>query len=169
MATVRRSSQVKAQNVAGLVGSPEAHLRRCIAQYSPEIATLARGAIARMRKRLPAANRLVYDNYNALGIGFTPTESAHDAIFSIVLYPRRVSLFFLKAMRSNLSDPDGLLQGSGNLVRFIPLDSPAMIDSAPVRRLMAQALAGAREAMPRTGKGRLVIRSISTRHRSRRQ
>ena len=150
----------------GATGSPEAQLRGFIARFSPEIAALGRGALTRMRRRLPTATQVVYDNYNALGIGFAPAERA--VIFSIVLYPRRVSLFFMQAMKSGLSDPDNLLQGSGNLVRFIPLASPAMIDSAPVRRLMAQALKGAKVPLPRTGKGKLIIKAISAKQRPRR-
>ncbi|MGH8198917.1 MAG: hypothetical protein ACREVO_00890, partial [Steroidobacteraceae bacterium] len=121
-----------------------------------------------MRKRLPTAHRLVYDNYNACAIGFSPTERASDVIFSIALYPQRVSLFFLQAMKANLQDPQKLLQGSGSLVRFIPLDSPAQIESAAVQRLMNQALLAAKVPLSRTGKGKLIIKSISARQRPRR-
>ncbi len=40
-----------------------------------------------MRSYLPGATELVYDNYNALAIGFGPSERASEAIFSIALYP----------------------------------------------------------------------------------
>jgi hypothetical protein len=143
-------------------------LNRFIARYTPDIARLARGALARMRKRLPTAHQLVYDNYNACAVGFSPTERASDVIFSIALYPRRVSLFFLQAMKSNLQDPQKLLQGGGSLVRFIPLDSPAQIDSAAVQRLMEQALDAAKVPLSRTGKGKLIIKSVSARQRPRR-
>jgi ethanolamine utilization protein EutA (predicted chaperonin) len=148
--------------------SPASDLNRFIARYTPNIAKLARGSLARMRKRLPTAHQLVYDNYNACGIGFGPTERASDVIFSIVLYPRRVSLFFLQAMKSDLEDRQKLLQGSGSLVRFIPLESPSQIDSAAVQRLMKQALIAAKVPLSRTGKGKLIIKSVSARQRSRR-
>lgn len=148
--------------------TPKADLDRFIARYSPEIAALARAALAKMRKRLPAAHQLVYDNYNACAVGFSPTERASDVIFSIALYPRRVSLFFLQAKPSKLEDPDELLQGSGNVVRFIPLDSAAMLDSAPVKRLIAQALERAKVPLSATGKGKLIIKSISAKRRPRR-
>lgn len=147
---------------------PASDLNGFIARYTPNIGRLARGALARMRKRLPTAHQLVYDNYNACAIGFSPTERASDVIFSIALYPQRVSLFFLQAMKSNLQDPQKLLQGSGSLVRFIPLDSPAQIDSAAVQRLMKQALVAAKVPLSRTGKGKLIIKAISARQRPRR-
>ena len=74
----------------------EEQLGRFIAKFTPEIAALAESALAKMRKRFPTALQLVYDNYNALAIGFGPTERPSDAIFSIALYPKRVSLCFLQ-------------------------------------------------------------------------
>ena len=52
--------------------------------------------LKKMRARLPGAIQLVYDNYNALAIGFGPSERSSEAIFSIVLYPRYVTLFFCR-------------------------------------------------------------------------
>jgi hypothetical protein len=45
-----------------------------IAEYEPEIAALAEAALAALRARLPGAVEMVYDNYNALVIGFGPTS-----------------------------------------------------------------------------------------------
>jgi hypothetical protein len=47
----------------------QAQLHGFIAKYSPDVAKRGRAAIARMRKLLPAAQVLVYDNYNALAVG----------------------------------------------------------------------------------------------------
>jgi hypothetical protein len=69
---------------------------------------------------------------------------------------------------SDLQDTQQLLQGSGSVVRFIPLDSAAQIDSAPVQRLMKQALAAAKVPLNRTGRGKLIIKAISARQRPRR-
>jgi hypothetical protein len=52
--------------------SPEEQLDGFINKYSPEIAASARDILATMRKRLPGAVQMVYDNYNALVIGFVP-------------------------------------------------------------------------------------------------
>jgi hypothetical protein len=47
-----------------------------LARFDPPIVALVKGALNRMRKRLPGAVELVYDNFNALVIGFGPTERA---------------------------------------------------------------------------------------------
>ena len=46
-------------------------LERFMARFTDEVASVARGALKKLIKRLPAANRLVYDNYNALAIAFS--------------------------------------------------------------------------------------------------
>jgi hypothetical protein len=98
-------------------GVARGQLDRFIDKYSPEIRALARAVLARMRARLPGAVELVYDNYNALVIGFGPTERPSEAILSIVLYPRWVSLCFLNGAK--LPDPHKLLKGSGTKVRHL--------------------------------------------------
>ncbi len=137
-----------------------------IAKYSPDIQKQTRAALTKMRARLPGALVLVYDNYNALAIGFGPTERASDAVFSIAVFPRWVSLFFLKGAK--LEDPDGLLKGSGNRVRHIVLESAATLDDPDVRRLMTQAMASADPPFARRKATRIVIKSISPKQRPRR-
>jgi hypothetical protein len=60
--------------------SPAHQLKAFIAEYEPAVGAMVRSALATMRKRLPGAVELVYDNYNALAIAFGPTERASDAI-----------------------------------------------------------------------------------------
>ena len=144
--------------------SPAVQLGAFIAKFSPGVARVARAALAKMRKRLPGAVELVYDNYNALAIGFGPSERTSEIVFSIALYPRWVSLFFAEGAR--LADPDERLRGSGNQVRHVVLTEAEVLDEPVVKRLMAQALK--RAGTPMTGPRRLVIKSVSAKQRPRR-
>ena len=146
--------------------SPERQLARFIARYAPEIGALARVALAKMRARLPGAVELVYDNYNALAVGFGPTERASDAVFSIALFPRWVSLFFLRG--ANLPDPQKLLKGSGKQARHIVLEDATVVDRPDVRALMDRALERAARPLNAAAPNRIVIKSISARQRPRR-
>lgn len=76
--------------------TPRQQFELFLSRYTPEIQHTAKATLAKMRKRLPGSIELVYDNYNGLVVGFGPTERASDAIFSIVMYPRWVTLFFLQ-------------------------------------------------------------------------
>jgi hypothetical protein len=146
--------------------SSEKQLAGFIAKYTPEIAALAHAALAKMRARLPGAVELVYDNYNALAVGFGPSERTSEAVFSIALFPRWVSLFFLHG--ADLPDPGKLLQGNGKVARHIVLDDADALDQPGVRALMDQALARAARPLDATSSGRIVIKSISAKQRPRR-
>jgi hypothetical protein len=144
----------------------EQQLVSFIDQYTPEIASLARAIRARMRELYPTALELVYDNYNALAIGYGPTEKSSEAIFSIALFPRWVSLFFLQA--AGLPDPDKVLRGSGSVARHIVLPSADALSMESIQALMREAEARAKVAFNPNGTHRLIIKSISEKRKPRR-
>jgi len=76
-----------------------------------------------------------------------------------------VSLFFLQA--KGLRDPDGLLQGSGRVVRHLVLQRPDDLDLPAVRDLMEQALESAKVGLDPKAPRRLVIKSVSAKQRPR--
>jgi hypothetical protein len=108
----------------------------------------------------------VYDNYNALVVGFGPSERASEAIVSIALYPRWVTLFFLHG--AGLADPKGLLKGSGHRVRHVVLSDVTVLDRPPVRALIRQALAAGPRPIDPRARRRMVIRAVSAKQRPRR-
>jgi hypothetical protein len=146
--------------------SPKEQLDAFIDRFTPDVAKMARKAIAKMRKLTPGSLELVYDNYNALAIGFSPTERAGDGIFSIALFPPHVSLFFLQG--AELPDPTRRLRGRGNVVRHIVLEDMAIFDEPDVRTLILLALARSKVALDPNQKRRLIIKSISAKQRPRR-
>ncbi len=147
-------------------GSPKQQLDSFLAKFTPEMASSARRALVQMRKRLPNAIEMVYDNYNALVIGFSPNERPSDAIFSIVLFPRKMALCFLQGAK--LPDPHKRLKGSGNVVRNVTLDDLSVLDDPQIRALMNEALLRAKVRMDPKQKRKLIIRSISAKQRPRR-
>ena len=106
--------------------SPENQLAGFIGKYTPEIGAVARAVLDKMRARLPGAIELVYDTYHAHAIAFSPTERVADVILSITLYPKWVSLFFMRG--AHLPDPQKLLKGSGKTVRHVVLADAADLD-----------------------------------------
>lgn len=141
-------------------------LDKMMEKFEPGIARLAKKALAKMRKFTPGAVEAVYDNFNALAIGFMPGERPSEAVFSIVLYPNCVNLFFLQG--KNLPDPAKRLRGSGNLVRSIRLKSATTLDEPEIRELINVALYRAKVPFNPKQKRRLAIRAISKKQRPRR-
>jgi hypothetical protein len=156
---------VQRARMAGM--SAKQSLDGFLTRYDPAIAKTAREALKSMRKMLPGAMELVYDNYNALGIGFSASERASNVVLSLVLYPRWVSLFFFQG--ASLRDPAKRLKGAGSRIRHIVLEAGAATLAEPaVQDLIRQALAKADPPMPGSGRGRIIIKSISARQRPRR-
>jgi hypothetical protein len=155
------------RNTSTLKERPAARqLADFLGKFDPKIAALAKGALSRLRRRLPGAFELVYDNYNALAIAFSPTETSSAAVFSIAVYPRWVSLFFAQGAR--LRDPRSLLKGSGNQMRHIIVASPDDIHRPDVEALISEALTLAGATMDASGRRRLIIKSIAAKQRPRR-
>jgi hypothetical protein len=146
--------------------SPESQLEEFFAKYTPEIAGLGKASLLKMRKLLPGAVEMVYDNYNALVIGFAGGERPSEAMLSIALYPRWVNLYFLHG--KGLRDPAKLLQGRGNQVRFIRIASAGMFDEPCLIDLLHEALERAAAPIDPTAKRRVVIRAMAEKQRPRR-
>jgi hypothetical protein len=146
--------------------SPAKQVAGFIAKFDPAIARLVRAARSELRRRYPTAIELVYDNYNALAIGYSPTEKTSDVYFSLAVYARGVNLYFMYGR--SLPDPDKLLQGNGNQGAFIRIDDLATLDKPAVKALMAAAIKESRQPLPRNSKGYAVVKSVSTKQRPRR-
>jgi hypothetical protein len=156
---------------AGAQADSQSQLDSFLAKYDPEVTAFARRTLAKMRKLVPGAIEMVYDNYNWLVIGFSPTERPSEAIFSIVLPPGRVTLCFLQG--AGLPDPAKRLQGSGNVVRNIRLydagePDAKVLDDPEVLALINVALNRAKVPMPAGERRKLIVRSISAKQRPRR-
>jgi hypothetical protein len=144
----------------------QAQLESFIDKLTPEMAALTRALYARMQARLPGATILVYDNYNALAIGFAAGERVKDVVLSLAVYPRWVSLFFMQGRW--LDDPHGLLKGSGSQVRHVAAITEAALDDPRIDALIEEALDKADRPIDPAGAPALIVKSISAKQRPRR-
>jgi hypothetical protein len=146
--------------------SPAKQVAGFIAKFDPSVAKLTRSARSVLRKRFPTAIELVYDNYNALAIGYSSTERTSDVLFSLAVYARGVNLYFMYGR--SLPDPDKLLQGSGNQGAFVRLDDVSLLDEPGVKALIAAAVKHAEPPLPARGRGYTIVKSVSAKQRPRR-
>jgi len=137
-----------------------------VAKYTPEIILAIQASRQRMHALFPRGFELVYDNYNALVFGFSPSERSSGAFISLAAYPRWVTLFFLHG--ASLNDPEKLLRGTGGQVRSIRLAAPEDIDGPPVKALIKQAMEPVAAALAGAPVLSAVIKSISAKQRPRR-
>jgi hypothetical protein len=147
--------------------SPTEQLGGFVNKYDPAVAKLARSLRAAMRKRLPTANELVYDNYQFLAIGYSSTEKASDTIVSLAVSPKGVALCFYYGAK--LPDPAKILYGGGNQVRFARLESAATLAKPALATLIRVAAERGKVPLPKGTRGKLIIKSISAKQRPRRK
>src|SRR5256885_7872655 len=156
----------KTQTHLGTV-TPEGQLRAFLQKFGPDDQRLIRAVRSAVRKWFPTANELVWDNYNFFVIGYSPTERPSDSIVSIAARANGVGLCFIQG--AALPDPKKVLLGSGSQTRFIRLESAGVLARPEVEALVTAAVAGAKPSLAATGRGKLIIRSVSAKQRPRRK
>jgi len=150
-----------------LATDAEEQLQSFIDKFEPKHQALIRAVRKALRKQLPTANELVWDNYNFFVIGYCPTERPSDSYFSIAAAANGVGLAFYRG--ADLPDPQHVLLGSGSQNRFVRLESAKTLDRPEIAALMNAAIAQGRAPLPATGGGKLIIRSISAKQKPRRK
>ena len=146
--------------------SPAGQIAGFIEKFDPKVAKLIRLLRAAVRKRLPTAFELVYDNYNFLVFGFATTERASDCVVSLAADGHGVTLFFYWGAK--LPDPQKILQGGGKQVRSIRVEGPATLKRPEVEALLQAAVDYAKNPLPASGRGSTIVKLISAKQRPRR-
>jgi len=118
------------------------------ARYTPDIEEQIHAAHAIMSSMLPGALEIVYDNYNALVIGFGASDRMADFVFSIAAYPRYLTLFFAHGV--DLENTKGLLQDIQELMTAA-LERATPIDASKPNRLIIKSVSA--KQRPRRPKG----------------
>jgi hypothetical protein len=138
-----------------------------IAKFEPKTQALIRSVRRALRRRLPTANELVWDNYNFFVIGYSATERPSDSVVSLAAASNGVGLSFYRG--ATLPDPKGILLGEGKQNRFLRLDSAKVVDRPEVEALIAAAVRQNTAPFREKGKGELIIRSVSKKQRPRKK
>lgn len=95
----------------------------------------------------PGANELLYHTH-ALTSLYSVTKKMTDGFCMIPIYTNHLNLGFTKG--TLLPDPEGLLQGTGKLIRHIPITSNADYRNSPVRKMIRAAMELALEDLDKT-------------------
>lgn len=143
----------------------EAELRRLVGKYAPAHRRLVTATRRCLRQRLPTAHEVVYEYNGFFVISLSPNEHGYAGVFAIRTSADGVSLYFNQGRK--LPDPEKLLQGSGKLVRSIPLEGASTLARPAVARLIDEAIARNPVPFAASGRGPVTIRSVSVKKRIR--
>lgn len=137
-----------------------------INKFDPKVAKVIRACRTEMRKLLPTALELIYDNYNFFVIGYSTTERASDCILSIAAASNGVILSFYNG--ASLPDPNKILLGEGKQNRFIRLPTAKTLKSPQMLALIKTAVKQAKTPLQKES-GYTIVKSISAKQRPRRK
>lgn len=113
--------------------------------------------------RYPQCNELIYDNYNAVAFGWSPTEKLGDTFCSIAVYNNK-DVHFGFYWGSKIDDPEKKLLGKGNQYRYIKLKNRDDFPEEYITRLVACAYAYSLSQLKKEAvilEGKTIVKSIS--------
>jgi hypothetical protein len=116
----------------------------------------------------PESNELIYDNYNALAVGWSPSDKVGDTFCSFAVGRSTHNVHFGFYWGSKIPDPKKILLGEGNQYRYIIVDDVNKFPKAYIKKLMKEAyiysfLKTKDQSLPI--KGKTILKSISAKKR----
>jgi hypothetical protein len=87
----------------------------------------------------PNANELIYDNYNALAFGWSPTDRLGHTFCSIAVGRSSNNIHFGFYWGSQISDPEKRLLGKGNQYRYILVKDRKTFPKNYMKKLLKEA------------------------------
>ena len=116
----------------------------------------------------PQTNELIYDNYNAVAFGWSPTDRLGHTFCSIAVGRSSKNVHFGFYWGSELSDPDNILLGEGNQYRYILVTDIKKFPRTYIKKLVQQAyvnLLAKVKDKKQIMQGQTIVKSISIKKR----
>lgn len=89
----------------------------------------------------PDCNELIYDNYNAVAFGWSPSDKVGDTFCNIAVGRSSKNIHFGFYWGSKIADPDKILLGKGNQYRYILVKSIKDFPKTYIKKLLKEAYA----------------------------
>lgn len=87
----------------------------------------------------PQANELIFDNYDNIILGWSPTEKVGHASCAVAVDRSNNNVYFGFYNGAELADPEKLLMGNGKRYRYIQIDDIDDFPKAYITRLLNEA------------------------------
>ena len=89
--------------------------------------------------KYPQSNELIYDDYNALAFGWSPTDRVGHTFCSIAVGRTSKNVHFGFYWGNELTDPDKILLGQGNQYRYILVTDKSGFPKSYIFKLVEEA------------------------------
>jgi len=113
----------------------------------------------------PKTNELIYDNYNAVAFGWSPTDRVGHTFCSIAVGRSSKNVHFGFYWGNEIADPKKILLGQGNQYRYILVPSKEDFPKTYITKLVKEAYANslAKVKDPKQlMQGKTMTKSVST-------
>ena len=117
----------------------------------------------------PQANELIYDNYNAVSLGWSLTDKVGHNICSVVIYRANQNVHFGFYWGNELSDPEHILLGEGKQYRYILVPDKKKFPKTYMKQLVNESYANSLSKIKDQKQiihGQTIIKSVSEKKRS---
>ncbi len=118
--------------------------------------------------KYPKANELIYDNYNAVAFGWSPTDKLGHVFCSIAVYRTNNNIHFGFYWGSQIKDPEKRLLGSGHQYRYILVKNKKDFPKAYIEKLMQEAFVNSMAKVKdpkQIIQGKTITKSVSPKKR----
>jgi hypothetical protein len=116
---------------------PTPDLIKFLRPFPEAVKATALGLRSFVLSQVPMSYELIYDNYNALAIGYSVSERVGDVFCSIAVYSKYVNLGLNRG--AEIPDPESRFAGSGKLYRYLTVRSREDFPHDYVKRLLKRA------------------------------
>jgi hypothetical protein len=116
----------------------------------------------------PQTNELIYDNYNALAFGWSPTGRVGHTFCSVAVGRSGRNVHFGFYWGSELSDPKKMLLGEGNQYRYILVKNKEDFPKGYITKLVKEAYGNSLAKVKdknQLRQGATIVKSISIKKR----
>ena len=116
----------------------------------------------------PQANELIYDNYNAVAFGWSPTDRLGHTFCSIAVGRSSNNIHFGFYWGNELADPDNILLGQGNQYRYILVTDKKKFPKTYIKKLLKEAYSNSLAKVKdqkQIMNGQTIVKSISDKKR----
>ena len=137
-------------------------LQKFMEPFSDNIRSTALWLRAFVWDLYPDCNELIYDNYNALAFGWSPTDRLGHTFCSIAVMERYLHFGFYWG--SQIADPGKKLVGNGKQYRYIKISDRKDFPVAYIKKLLKEAYANSLAKVKDESQittGQTIVKSIS--------
>ena len=117
----------------------------------------------------PQSNELIYDNYNAVAVGWSPTDRVGHVFCNIAIGRTSYNVHFGFYWGSKLNDPEKRLIGEGSQYRYFLVTDLKNFPKTYIKKLLREAWAYSLSKVKDESqimKGQTIVKSVSEKKRT---